>query len=269
MCPPYIFVVCELANEYVIWYTRYQISTWWKWQWYSGSISKHKRWELFVMDYPNIEFNWRQRIWLVKVTWSLLFYKRYLFLMQGTKATMETHLRFAVILGAFPRKRDNEILMTVRKIKIRNRNRKRSKKKNDSTELTEAANDTPIPMFNSFEPKHRLQTQNWEKVELRHLGKQRIPYVSDVNKKLPNTEILVLTRSNFETCSRITQACRPNYEIVINSNNLTYLNYVKSDLNGVFKRCLEEKCKIFDVNDKCVKAISSNQVRRRAGFRSH
>ena len=64
------------------------------------------------------------------------------------------------ILGAFPRNRDNEILMTVRKIKIRNRNRKRSKKKNDSTELTEAANDTPIPMFNSFEPKHRLQTQN-------------------------------------------------------------------------------------------------------------
>ena len=131
MCPPYIFVVCRLANEYVIWYTRYQVPTWWKWQWYSGSISKHKRWELFVMDYENIEFNWRQRIWLVKVIWSFLFYKRYLFLMQGTKATMETHLRFPVILGAFPRKRYDEILMTVRKIKISKEQKQKEEQKAD------------------------------------------------------------------------------------------------------------------------------------------
>ena len=46
---------------------------------------------------------------------------------------------------------------------------------------------------------------------------------------------------------------------VINSNNLKHLNDIKSDLNGIFKRCLEAKCKIFDINDKYVKAISSNK----------
>ena len=46
---------------------------------------------------------------------------------------------------------------------------------------------------------------------------------------------------------------------VINSNNLKYLNDIKSDLNGIFKRCLQAKCKIFDINDKYVKTISSNK----------
>ena len=46
---------------------------------------------------------------------------------------------------------------------------------------------------------------------------------------------------------------------VINSNNLKYLNDIKSDLTGIFKRCLQAKCKIFDINDKYVKTISSNK----------
>ena len=46
---------------------------------------------------------------------------------------------------------------------------------------------------------------------------------------------------------------------VINSNNLKHLDDIKSDLNGIFKRCLEAKCKIFDINEKYVKAISSNE----------
>ena len=67
VCSPYIFVVCRLANEYVR-YTRYPVPTWWKWQWYSDSISKH--WELFAMDYPKIKFKWSQGIRLAKVIWS-------------------------------------------------------------------------------------------------------------------------------------------------------------------------------------------------------
>ena len=44
-----------------------------------------------------------------------------------------------------------------------------------------------------------------------------------------------------------------------NHCNLKHLDDIKSDLNGIFKRCLEAKCKIFDINEKCVKAISSNK----------
>ena len=125
--------------------------------------------------------------------------------------------------------------------------------------MTEETNDTPIQMFSSFEAKQRLQPQDWERVELRYWGKHRLPYISDVNRKLSNTETLALIRSNFETCSRIPQACRRNSVFVINSNNLKHLDDIKSDLNGIFKRCLEAKCKIFDINEKCVKAISSNK----------
>ena len=49
---------------------------------------------------------------------------------------------------------------------------------------------------------------------------------------------------------------------VINCNNLKHVDDVKSDLNGIFKRCLEGRCKIFDINDKCVKAISSSKNNR-------
>ena len=51
--------------------------------------------------------------------------------MQGTKATMETHLRFPVILGAIPRKRYDEILMTVRKIKISKEQKQKEEQKAD------------------------------------------------------------------------------------------------------------------------------------------
>ena len=45
------------------------------------------------------------------------------------------------------------------------------KDKNDSDELTEETNDTPIQMFSSFEAKQRLQSQDWERAELRYWGK--------------------------------------------------------------------------------------------------
>ena len=75
--------------------------------------------------------------------------------------------------------------------------------KNDSDELTEETNDTPIEVFSSFEAKQRLQPEDWKRVELRYWGKQRLPQISDVNRKLSSTKTLALITSNFETCSRI------------------------------------------------------------------
>ena len=82
-------------------------------------------------------------------------------------------------------KDDQRILMTILARKI---------KSNDSDELTEEANHTPIPMSNSSGAKQWLQTKDWERVELRYWGKHPIPHVSDVNRKLLNTETLALTR---------------------------------------------------------------------------
>ena len=49
---------------------------------------------------------------------------------------METHLRSAVILGTFPRIRNDDILMTVQKIKIESERGAKRSDKNGSDELT-------------------------------------------------------------------------------------------------------------------------------------
>ena len=87
----------------------------------------------------------------------------------------------------------------------------------------------------SFEEKQWLQPQDWERVELRYWGKHRLPYISDVNRKLSNTETLSLIRANVETCSRMPQACQRSSVFVINSNDLKHLDDIKSDLTGIFK----------------------------------
>ena len=79
---------------------------------------------------------------------------------------------------------------------------------------------TLIQMFSSFKAKQKLQPQDWERVELGYCGKHRLPYISDINRKLSNTETLAVIRLNTETCSRIPQACRRNSVFVINSNSL-------------------------------------------------
>ena len=76
---------------------------------------------------------------------------------------------------------------------------------------------------------------------------------------MPNTETLALIWLNVKTCSRIPQACRQNLVFVINSNNLKLLDEIKSNWNEIFKICLEVKCKIFNINDKCVKPTSSKK----------
>ena len=90
-------------------------------------------------------------------------------------------------------------------------------------------------MFSSFETKQRFQSQDWERIELRYWGKHRLPYVSDVNRKLPNTETLALIWLNVKTCSRIRHACRQNLVFVINSNNLKHLDDIKSNLMEFLK----------------------------------
>ena len=76
--------------------------------------------------------------------------------------------------------------------------------------MTVEANGTPIQMLSSFEANRGL----------RHWGKQRLPYTTDVNRKLSNTETLALISS-------------------VNSNNLKHLDDNKSHLNDIFKRCLK------------------------------
>ena len=47
---------------------------------------------------------------------------------KGIKATMQTHLRYAVILGALTKIWNNEILMTMRRVKIEIQNQKEKQK---------------------------------------------------------------------------------------------------------------------------------------------
>ena len=152
---------------------------------------------------------------------------------------METHLRSAVILGTFPRIRNDDILMTVQKIKIESEREAKRSDKNGSDELTKQANDTPVPMISPFEGKQRLQPEEWERVELRYQSKYGLPCMSDVSRKLSITEALALIRLNVEACYKIPQVCQQNSVFVINSNNLRHFDDIKNDLYCIFKRCQE------------------------------
>ena len=110
--PLHISVVCGLANECCNRYTRYWIPTSWKWQWYSDSISKHSE----LIQKSNLSgvkgSNWQK---LYEASFPM---KNIVPICDEDEEDLNNdgnYLWSAVILGAFPKKRNNETLMTVQK----------------------------------------------------------------------------------------------------------------------------------------------------------
>ena len=79
---------------------------------------------------------------------------------------------------------------------------------------------------------------DWNKCELNFWGKHRLPFIDSIKRKMTNTEMLALIKSNVSTCSRVPQACRRNTVFVVNTEYTKDLNDVKSDLNGSFQKSL-------------------------------
>ena len=101
--------------------------------------------------------------------------------------------------------------------------------------------------FNSTKKDELLSPQDWESLGLNYCGQYNLPYLDDVKRKLSNSLSSALIKSNIDTCLRIPQACRRNAIFIMNSQHIKNRNDIKSDLNGIFKKCLESKCKTVEL----------------------
>ena len=127
------------------------------------------------------------------------------------------------------------------------------------TQTRQDANITTSNTFNSTkrdELKKKMSPLDWESLGLKYWSQHNLPYLDDVKRKLSNSESLALINSSIDTCLRIPQACRRSSKFVISSDHIKNRNDIKSDLNGILKKCLESKCKTVELSDFPVKIIS-------------
>ena len=111
------------------------------------------------------------------------------------------------------------------------------------TQTRQDANITTSNTFNSTKKDELLSPLDWESLGLKYWGQHNFPCRDDIKRKLSNSDSLALIKSSIDTCLRIPQACRRNAIFVINSDHIKNRNDIKSDLNGIFNKCLESECK--------------------------
>ena len=131
--------------------------------------------------------------------------------------------------------------------------------KDETDRETQTRQDANITTSNTFDSTKRdepLSPLDWESLGLKYWDQHNLPYLDDIKRKLSNSESLALIKSSIDTCLRIPQACRHNAKFVINNDHIKNRNDIKSDLNGIFNKCLESKCKTIELSDFSVKIIS-------------
>ena len=124
------------------------------------------------------------------------------------------------------------------------------------TQTRQDANITTSNTFNSTKKDELLSPLDWESLGLKYWGQHNFPCRDDIKRKLSNSESLALIKSSIDTCLRIPQACRRSSKFVISSDHIKNRNDIKSDLNGILKKCLDSKCKTVELSDFPVKIIS-------------
>ena len=124
------------------------------------------------------------------------------------------------------------------------------------TQTRQDANITTSNTFNSTKRDEPRSPLDWESLGLKYWGQHNLPYLDDIKRKLSNSESLALIKSSIDTCLRIPQACRRSSKFVISSDHIKNRNDIKSDLNGILKKCLDSKCKTVELSDFPVKIIS-------------
>ena len=124
------------------------------------------------------------------------------------------------------------------------------------TQTRQDANITTSNTFNSTKKDELLSPLDWESLGLKYCGQHNLPYLDDIKRKLSNPEPLALIKSSIDTCLRTPQACHCNAIFVINSDHIKNRNDTKGDLNGIFNKCFESKCKAVELSHFSVKIIS-------------
>ena len=101
----------------------------------------------------------------------------------------------------------------------------------------------------SWKEDEKLDPSEWLKLENKYWGQYRLPYLSEIKRKLTNSETYAIIKSEVKVCERVPQACRENSIFVISSNCLKNVEDIKSDLNGVSRTCHKAKSKRVQVNN--------------------
>lgn len=106
--------------------------------------------------------------------------------------------------------------------------------------------------------------ERWEDVQQHEWGPYQLPYISVVKRKLKFAEQLALIKACKSKAVRIPQGCRETAIFIIDSTKISDPCDLQSDLNGVFRKCLEIKAHIVEATAgnhgrQCVKVINSKQ----------
>ena len=72
--------------------------------------------------------------------------------------------------------------------------------------------------------------------------------MSKIKKTLSSAEAAAILASSIPRCERVPQACRRKLIFLIDTKCLKDIEDVKSDLNGVFRKCLEVKHRPVSIN---------------------
>lgn len=108
-------------------------------------------------------------------------------------------------------------------------------------------------------------TERWREMEISKFGLYDLPCVENKNTKLKFGEQLALIRGGIPKANRVPQACRKNAIFLIDNSKLKHPDDVLSDLNGVYKQCLEVKNHVVEITESCqeqqkVKVYSNKKV---------
>lgn len=93
--------------------------------------------------------------------------------------------------------------------------------------------------------------ENWYQEEQSKFGPHNLPYFANRDSKLSFAEQLALVKVNLPKATRTPQGCKRNAIFVVDSSRLGHPDDVQSDLNGVYKKCLEVKSHVVEITEGC------------------
>ena len=90
--------------------------------------------------------------------------------------------------------------------------------------------------------------ENWKRSDQSKWGPHGLPYFATQDNKLKFSEQLAVIKARLPKATRIPQGCRRNAIFIIDRQHVKHPSDIQSDLNGVFKKCLQVKRYVVDVS---------------------
>ena len=98
----------------------------------------------------------------------------------------------------------------------------------------------PLDSLSSSVPRSSPNL-GWANIQSEAWGPNSLPYISTFKRKLTHAEAYDIAESSCQKAKRVPQVCRRNAIFVVDAKDLASPDDVRSDMNGVFRSCLEIK----------------------------